>query len=131
MSVLPRSYHTHLSKQTTYLIFKRYEPEHVAVISFLLAVVPTLLMSFVRSNFSSLLGAVFTTYISFWLLIVILTVGYRLSPFHPLAKYPGPLLCKISKGWVAYVVAGGGKAHIYVHELHKQYNSDIIRIGQS
>ncbi|KAI0344596.1 high nitrogen upregulated cytochrome P450 monooxygenase 1 [Trametopsis cervina] len=113
---------------TVYLIFKRYEPERVAVASFLLAGVPAGVVYIVRAHFTTFLGAVLTTFISFWSLIVAFTIAYRLSPLHPLAKYPGPLLCKISNGWIAFV-ASRGKAHIYVNELHKKYNSDIIRTG--
>lgn len=47
--------------------------------------------------------------------------------FHPLARYPGPILCKISMFWLAKV-AWGGKEHIYHQELHERYG-DIIRIG--
>lgn len=98
------------------------------MLAILLAVVPGTLVFFIHKEFATLLGAILTTYVTYWSLILVYTVTYRLSPFHPLAKYPGPLLCKISKGWFAYVTTQG-KAHIYVLKLHKQLGSDIIRIG--
>ncbi|KAH0838343.1 high nitrogen upregulated cytochrome P450 monooxygenase 2 [Lanmaoa asiatica] len=52
---------------------------------------------------------------------------YRLSPFHPLAKYPGPIMCKISQLW-AVVIYSRGKAHQYRKLLHDQYGP-IVRIG--
>ncbi|GJJ06922.1 hypothetical protein Clacol_001118 [Clathrus columnatus] len=55
-------------------------------------------------------------------------VLYRLSPFHPLAKYPGPIFCKISKFWFAWI-AHEGKTHLYFDELHKKYGP-IVRIGK-
>ncbi|KAI0093381.1 high nitrogen upregulated cytochrome P450 monooxygenase 1 [Irpex rosettiformis] len=112
-----------------YQIFKRYEPQSIPALLLLLLVVPGALVPIVQTHFITLLGAVLTTYISYWSLILIFTVAYRLSPFHPLAKYPGPLLCKISKIWFTYLVGTGGKAHLYVYDLHKRYNSDIVRIG--
>ena len=113
----------------SYLIFKRYEPERIPTVATLLLGVPAVLTTLIRDQFTSLLVAGLTTCTAYWSLILSFTVAYRLSPLHPLAKYPGPLLCKISKGWLAYVVAKGGKAHVYVHQLHKQYNLDVVRIG--
>ncbi|KAJ7865617.1 cytochrome P450 [Mycena olivaceomarginata] len=57
----------------------------------------------------------------FWIL------AYRISPLHPLSKYPGPIACKISKLWLAFI-ASRGKLHIYVKELHDAYGP-VIRIG--
>lgn len=59
--------------------------------------------------------------------LVLCTVTYRISPFHPLAKYPGPLACKVSKIWFAFV-AWQGKQHLYYNQLHRRYG-DIVRIG--
>ncbi|KAH8101527.1 cytochrome P450 [Cristinia sonorae] len=53
---------------------------------------------------------------------------YRLSPFHPLAKYPGPITLKLSRMWV-YRMAKSGKRHEYIRTLHEIYHSDIVRIG--
>jgi hypothetical protein len=38
-------------------------------------------------------------------------IFYRLSPWHPLAKYPGPTLAKLSKWYMAYWI-GKGDRHI-------------------
>lgn len=40
---------------------------------------------------------------------------YRLSPWHPLAVYPGPPLAKLSKWWMAYWVAKGQR-HVKIRE---------------
>jgi hypothetical protein len=116
--------------QLGYLAFKKYEPQNRAIIIFLLVVVPGALSGLTHSNFSTFPAAALATSITYWLLMLMFTVAYRLSPFHPLAKYPGPLWCKISKGWLAYLVFKRGRAHMYVHELHKHYNSDVVRIGK-
>ena len=53
---------------------------------------------------------------------------YRLSPLHPLAKYPGPTPCKLTKIWMAWI-SFGGRPHIYYKTLHDKYGP-IVRIGE-
>ncbi|KAM5536736.1 hypothetical protein V8D89_009575 [Ganoderma adspersum] len=53
--------------------------------------------------------------------------AYRLSPFHPLARYPGPFLGKLSGFWMAYVSTSGRQQH-YLKALHDRYG-DVLRIG--
>ncbi|KAI1781948.1 hypothetical protein LXA43DRAFT_1069521 [Ganoderma leucocontextum] len=53
--------------------------------------------------------------------------AYRFSPFHPLARYPGPLIGKLSGFWMAYVSTGGRQQH-YLKALHDRYG-DVVRIG--
>jgi hypothetical protein len=44
---------------------------------------------------------------------------YRLK-FHPLAKYPGPLLAKITSLSAVYHVYKGDR-HIHIHRAHEKY----------
>ncbi len=55
------------------------------------------------------------------------TLMYRLSPFHPLAKYPGPAIAKTSKLWAAYLCAKGDM-YRYFKSLHERYG-DVVRVG--
>lgn len=52
--------------------------------------------------------------------------AYRLF-FHPLAKYPGPLLAKLTAWWDVYHAYKGDK-HLLFHRLHEQYG-DYVRYG--
>ncbi|KAJ3564809.1 hypothetical protein NP233_g8047 [Leucocoprinus birnbaumii] len=52
---------------------------------------------------------------------------YRLSPWHPLAQYPGPTLAKLSKWYMAYWIAKGNR-HLKLQEWHRVYGP-WIRIG--
>ncbi|EKM59212.1 uncharacterized protein PHACADRAFT_25314 [Phanerochaete carnosa HHB-10118-sp] len=61
------------------------------------------------------------------LLIVFATVSYRLSPFHPLAQFPGPVLDKVTGLRLAYF-AFTGRRMPYIAELHEEYGV-IVRIG--
>ena len=54
---------------------------------------------------------------------------YRLSPLHPLAKYPGPTRCKLTKIWTAWI-SFRGRGHIYYKTLHDKYGP-IVRIGEN
>jgi hypothetical protein len=65
----------------------------------------------------------------FWSTLATSILVYRVSPWHPLAKYPGPLLCKLTKFYLAYLCLDG-KQYLYYDELHRKYG-DVVRIGQS
>ncbi|KAJ7790423.1 cytochrome P450 [Mycena olivaceomarginata] len=113
--------------EVCHLFLKRYEPTDVRLLVGLL-VVPPLIVSFLRGDSLDLL---FGPLLRSWslycsgLLFCILT--YRISPLHPLSKYPGPMACKISKLWLTFVVSRG-KLHVYVKGLHDKYGP-IVRIG--
>lgn len=75
-------------------------------------------------------GVLFALFLTF--VIYLGTLGtsillYRISPLHPLARYPGPTLARVSAFWIAYI-ASRGKRHLYVQGLHEKYG-DIVRIG--
>ena len=108
----------------TWYIYHRFEPSGPLSASILLLLVPIATASYLQASFLDS----FLTLISHWFLLLTLTIGYRLSPFHPLARYPGPALSKVSKFWTS-VVSAKGYNHRYVRELHQKYG-DIVRIGK-
>ncbi|KAJ7679340.1 cytochrome P450 [Mycena polygramma] len=61
------------------------------------------------------------------LLALALIAAYRISPLHPLATYPGPVLCRITALQWAYVVSTG-KRHLVTARLHEKYGV-FVRIG--
>ncbi|KAI0301723.1 cytochrome P450 [Multifurca ochricompacta] len=78
--------------------------------------------------------AIFIKYHSLYLILAIYnsliltyTAAYRLSPWHPLANYPGPILARLSKFYFVLVCAKG-KQHLYYSQLHEIYG-DCIRVG--
>ena len=73
------------------------------------------------------LGALLS-YAIFYVSLASSIVLYRISPVHPLAKYPGPLSMKISKFVWSYH-ASTGKQHIVFKKLHDKYGS-IVRVGE-
>ncbi|KAJ3001132.1 hypothetical protein NUW54_g6625 [Trametes sanguinea] len=56
-----------------------------------------------------------------------ITAFYRVSPWHPLAVYPGPCLAKLSSLWLSYV-SFTGKRYEILDALHHEYGP-FLRIG--
>ncbi|KAJ7254709.1 cytochrome P450 [Mycena haematopus] len=54
-------------------------------------------------------------------------VAYRLSPFHPLAQYPGPTIGKVTKLWDLWKASQGYK-YLYYKKLHDTYGP-YVRTG--
>ena len=112
--------------QACHLIFNRFEPQDLTSLITLLLLVPSGLSTLFHPHSSILIYILlaFTTYLGTLLCSIVL---YRLSPFHPLAEYPGPVLCKISKLYSAWISLGG-KQHFHYRRLHEKYG-DVVRVG--
>jgi hypothetical protein len=113
----------------THVWYRNNEPRSLVlpVASIIILCTPStaLLIPHVESIFIAFALA-FTTFLTAFLGSISL---YRLSPLHPLAKYPGPTLCKLTKIWTAWI-SFRGRAHIYYKGLHDKYGP-IVRIGES
>ncbi|KAI0822334.1 high nitrogen upregulated cytochrome P450 monooxygenase 2 [Trametes gibbosa] len=73
------------------------------------------------------LSAFCASIVVFYLTLLASVTLYRLSPFHPLARYPGPLACKLTKFWMAWIGLRGDQ-HLYMQALHERYG-DVVRTG--
>ena len=114
--------------QVSHLIFRFFEPRSLLSRATLLLIIPALLSQLISYTGHSLYAAVplaFTTHIG---ALIFFTLAYRLSPFHPLAKYPGPVIAKTSKWWAAYISARGDPQR-YIKHLHDRYG-DVVRTGK-
>ena len=111
------------------MIFKRYEPNGIINSLVLLVLIPSVLVYLLQAQFSGVLPTAIRVFTGFWASVLAFVIAYRLSPWHPLAGYPGPLVCKLSKFWMAYITAQG-RAPFYIRELHGKYG-DVVRIGKS
>ncbi|KAL5498826.1 hypothetical protein ACEPAH_2181 [Sanghuangporus vaninii] len=111
-------------------IYRRYEPDTSVpfVQTILLIAIPSLPAAVFLRHFETSPGlAVLTALALFYVTLITSIVLYRLSPWHPLAKYPGPLPAKISKVWASYHTAKG-KLHLDLKKLHEKYGR-YVRIG--
>ncbi|KIJ45960.1 hypothetical protein M422DRAFT_29605 [Sphaerobolus stellatus SS14] len=116
----------------SHLLFNRIEPRNPFVISLILLGQPLLLQTLFaftqELTFPTLFFQTFPLITIIHLLSLSLSVIiYRLSPFHPLAKYPGPVICKITKFWT-YERIRKGDRHRYFQALHAQYGP-FVRTG--
>ncbi|KAI0345507.1 cytochrome P450 [Trametopsis cervina] len=107
-------------------VFRRWDPFKFLPVASLLIAPPALLsLLFVRQH-----GILYATLLSFFIYfssLLISLVIYRLSPFHPLASYPGPVINRLSGLWMAWI-ARKSKRHLYVQRLHDKYG-DFVRTG--
>ncbi|KLO15649.1 high nitrogen upregulated cytochrome P450 monooxygenase 2 [Schizopora paradoxa] len=110
-------------------IYKRYEtpPSDYLPTILLLAFPPVVSTFFFHQNVSSLLISIFLSIATFYGALLGSIVAYRLSPAHPLYRYPGPLAAKVSKLWMMRITSQG-KMHEYVRSLHEKYGM-YVRIG--
>ncbi len=69
--------------------------------------------------------AVLLAFLSYGGAVISFTLMYRLSPFHPLAKYPGPVMAKASKLWAA-CLSGTADMHRHHKSLHERHG-DVVR----
>ncbi|KAF8265714.1 cytochrome P450 [Lactarius quietus] len=94
----------------------------------LLFVVPALLSTPISYHVLWPSVAVLLAFVGYGSAVTSSTLMYRLSPLHPLAKYPGPAIAKTSKLWAAYVCAKGD-LHRRFKSLHDHYG-DVMRVGR-
>ena len=93
-----------------------------------LIVIPALLSGPISYTVRSPYAALAIAFAANWSSLVYFTLAYRLSSFHPLAKFPGPLLARTSKLWAAYISATAGDQHRCLKRLHDRYG-DVVRTG--
>ena len=108
-------------------MFRRFETYSVSFHLAILVIPPGLISAVFSSPLSSLC-AVYVSILVLHLWTVVLSVlTYRVSPFHPLARYPGPVFLRLSK--LAFgILSLDGQSHKYLKSLHDQYG-DVVRIG--
>ena len=109
------------------MIFRHFEPGSIPSLAALLIVIPAFLSVPISHTVRSPYAALPLAFAAYWSSLVFFTLAYRLSSFHPLAEYPGPLLARTSKWWAAYL-CGTGDQHRCIKRLHDRYG-DVVRIG--
>ncbi|KAI1791471.1 high nitrogen upregulated cytochrome P450 monooxygenase 2 [Ganoderma leucocontextum] len=109
-------------------VFRKYETYNINVHATILFA-PPILLTLVTGSTSqrTLLHALFLNFATYLTTLALSVLIYRISPIHPLARYPGPIGCKVSKFWLGFVCIPGFQ-HRYIKSLHERYG-DVVRIG--
>ena len=109
--------------QAAHLVFKRWEPKEPLVHLLLLLGVPATLSSLLVGRYA------LVTFGIYWTSLVASIVMYRMSPFHPLARYPGPLLHRLTKLRVVWA-SWFGTNFRDIKSMHEKYGP-VVRVGAS
>ena len=112
-------------------VLRKYETYNIGVHAVILFAPPILLTFFTNSETvqRTILLVLFRNLATYLTTLVLSVLVYRVSPIHPLARYPGPIGCKISKFWLGFICISGFQ-HKYIKSLHERYG-DVVRIGAS
>lgn len=134
MSVLPLSLKESFAFSTTcalivHAIYNRYEiqPSSYLPTASVLVLPPLLSTAFYLQALPSVYISLLASFSAFYGALVMSIITYRFSPAHPLYKYPGPLVAKVSKFWMMRITAKG-KMNNYVKSLHDRYGP-YVRIS--
>ncbi|KAH9001150.1 high nitrogen upregulated cytochrome P450 monooxygenase 2 [Lactarius akahatsu] len=107
--------------------FRYFEARSKLPLVILLFVVPALLSVPISYHAPWPPAAILLAFVAYGSAVASFALMYRLSPFHPLAKFPGPAIAKTSKLWAAYHGATGDQHRCY-KSLHDRYG-DVVRVG--
>ncbi|KAH9481263.1 Cytochrome P450 67 [Psilocybe cubensis] len=111
-----------------HLLFNKLEITHITALKRILILSPLLPVPAILPHYpNSASVAILVSYGIVYGTLAASILIYRLSPIHPLAKYPGPLLAKCSQFWNIYN-SYTGRTHLNHLNLHKRYGP-IVRTG--
>lgn len=113
------------SLQLTHVLFHNWRPQRL--LQTVVVTVFSLPIALIAISGEFTISATCTAYISY-LCTLCASIGlYRLSPFHPLSGFPGPVLHKLTKlsgVWSSFI----GHQHLIVKRLHDKYGP-VVRVG--
>lgn len=111
----------------THYTFNRHEPTTPQPVLVTIFSVPSIWSLLFVYRSASLISATLFSFSTYFSVLALSIAAYRLSPFHPLASFPGTTISKLTKWWGVWETYDGHH-YIRVHELHKKYGP-IVRVG--
>ncbi|KAN0137390.1 Cytochrome P450 [Lactarius tabidus] len=127
MSLLNTGVFALTSSFAAYQCFHHLEPRSRLPLLLLCFIVPALLSIPISYHVPWASAAAVFAFVTYWSALTCFTLMYRFSPFHPLAKYPGPAIAKASKLWGSYHTSTGNIHRCYKN-LHERFG-DVVRVG--
>ncbi|KAJ6555091.1 cytochrome P450 [Mycena vulgaris] len=116
--------------QISHAVFRRLEPNALHFVVGLILLMQISSVVLWLQGFT-LPAAIFSTssFGGLYLFLLGLAISlYRLSPWHPLAKFPGPRLAHVTKWWMVKQVVLRGGRHSKLQELHARHGP-WVRLG--
>lgn len=113
--------------QFTHWFFNRHEPKTPEPVLATIFAVPALWAIVLLPHFASPLPTILFSFATYFAVLALSIAAYRLSPFHPLASFPGTPISKLTKWWGVWETYEG-RHYLRVRELHKKYGP-IVRVG--
>ncbi|PPQ83271.1 hypothetical protein CVT25_004010 [Psilocybe cyanescens] len=111
-----------------HLLFNKFERQYLHLLKFALLFSPLAPLYIILPHYRGIaLNVVLTAYGTTYATLLMSLIIYRLSPIHPLWKYPGPVLAKCTKFWGVYH-SSTGCIHHTLSDLHRYYGS-VVRTG--
>lgn len=115
----------------THAVFRWMEPSALLVIAnaamtFLAVAVHAIAFSETALSVALLRAVVLNTV--FFASLVASIAVYRLSPWHPLARFPGPAWAAMSKWWMVHCILIKGGRHLEMQRAHRRYGT-WVRLG--
>ncbi|SJL03470.1 uncharacterized protein ARMOST_06826 [Armillaria ostoyae] len=113
----------------SHILFKKSEPRILSFLSLVAAYFVSAFVFALSETRDILHSSIFASVaLNAFFAGLSVSIGvYRLSPWHPLSRYPGPTLAKLTKWYMSYWVAKGNR-HLKLQELHRVYGH-WVRIG--
>ncbi|TDL19581.1 high nitrogen upregulated cytochrome P450 monooxygenase 2 [Rickenella mellea] len=111
----------------SHLVFNKFEPNKPRPLVVLLGLLPLIPTATLSTHYASLWQPFVVAYTTYYTALLLSVGIYRVSPFHPLSRYPGPLPAKLSKFWSVWI-ASTGKQHEYFKRLHEKFGP-CVRIS--
>ncbi|RDB27710.1 hypothetical protein Hypma_003304 [Hypsizygus marmoreus] len=111
--------------------FNKVEPRPLPFIASLIFGTLSTASIMILFNEASLLQALRFSCLSTVVYLAFLSASvsiYRLSPWHPLARFPGPRPAAITKWWMVHRILFKGGRHTYFEKLHNEYGP-WVRVG--
>ncbi|KAJ6613936.1 cytochrome P450 [Mycena sp. CBHHK59/15] len=114
----------------SHVLFNRYEPNTLHFVGGLsvYSQVTTMVQWLQGNSVSASISTAFSSVGLYLLFLVFSITIYRLSPWHPLARFPGPRMAHLTKWWMVNQVVFRGGRHAMLQQLHA-YHGPWVRVG--
>ena len=119
----------HTTPQVAHQVFRKFDTYRIPLHAALLMGPPIAIVAYSQQlpSFITEVQILLSCYAVYYLTLALSVVIYRLSPWHPLARYPGPFWYRASSFCHAFMSITG-RRNTYFKHLHTLHG-DVVRTG--